>query len=85
MSQFLPGFEMTSFLGIGGPPGMPRPLVDRINAEVRKALNDPDTKKRFADLGGEARGGTPEEMRAYVEAEIAKWKRLVDSRRIEKQ
>jgi tripartite-type tricarboxylate transporter receptor subunit TctC len=85
MSQFLPGFEMTSFLGIGGPPGMPRPLVDRINAEVRKALNDPDTKKRFADLGGEARGGTPEEMRTYVEAEIGKWRRLVEARKIEKQ
>jgi len=85
MTQFLPGFEMTSFLGIGGPPGMPRLIVDRINSEVRKALNDPETKKRFADLGGEARGGTPEEMRAYVEGEIAKWKRLVEVRKIEKQ
>lgn len=42
-------------------------------------------KKRFADLGGEARGGSPEEMRACIESEIAKWKRLIESRKIEKQ
>ena len=42
-------------------------------------------KKRFADLGGEARGGTPEEMRAYVEGEIIKWKRLIEARKIERQ
>ena len=39
----------------------------------------------FADLGGEARGGSPEEMRSYIEGEIDKWKRLIDSRKIEKQ
>jgi tripartite-type tricarboxylate transporter receptor subunit TctC len=85
LAQFLPGFEVSSFLGLAGPPGMPRPVVDRINAEVRRALADPDTKKRFADLGGEARGSTPEEMRAYVEGEINKWKRLIEARKIERQ
>jgi tripartite-type tricarboxylate transporter receptor subunit TctC len=85
LGQFLPGFEVSSFLGLAGPPGMPRPVVDRINAEVRKALADSDTRKRFADLGGEARGGTPEEMRAYVEGEINKWKRLIEVRKIERQ
>ncbi|MBL8383804.1 MAG: tripartite tricarboxylate transporter substrate binding protein [Burkholderiales bacterium] len=85
LGQYLPGFEVSSFLGLGGPPGMPRPVVERINAEVRKALADPDTSRRFADLGGEARGGTPEDMRAYVESEIGKWRRLVEARRIERQ
>ena len=42
-------------------------------------------KKRFADLGGEARGGSPEEMRDYIESEIAKWKKLIEARKIEKQ
>ncbi len=85
LATYLPGFDVTSFLGLAAPPGTPRPIIDRINAEVRRALADPDMKKRFADLGGEARGGTPEEMRAYVEGEINKWKRLIETRKIEKQ
>lgn len=85
LATYLPGFDVTSFLGLAAPPGTPRPIIERINAEVRRALADPDMKKRFADLGGEARGGTPEEMRAYVEGEINKWKRLIEVRKIEKQ
>ena len=85
LATYLPGFDVTSFLGLAAPPGTPRPIIDRINSEVRRALADPDMKKRFADLGGEARGGTPEEMRAYVEGEINKWKRLIEARKIEKQ
>ena len=85
LGQFLPGFDVTSFLGLAAPPGTPRPIIDRINTEVRRALAEPDMKKRFADLGGEARGGSPEEMRDYIESEIAKWKKLIEARKIEKQ
>jgi tripartite-type tricarboxylate transporter receptor subunit TctC len=38
LAQALPGFEVTSFLGLAGPPGMPRPVVERLNAEIRKVL-----------------------------------------------
>ena len=85
LATYLPGFDVTSFLGLAAPPGTPRAIIDRINAEVRRTLADPEMKKRFADLGGEARGGSPEEMRAYVEGEINKWKRLIEVRKIEKQ
>lgn len=85
LAQSLPGFDVSSFLGIATSPGTPRAVIERLNAEVRKALADPDLKKRFADLGGDARASSPEEMRAYVEGEIAKWKRVVESRGIEKQ
>lgn len=85
LAQYLPGFEITSFLGLASPPGTPRPVIDRLSAEVRKALSDAELKKRFADLGGEARGGSPEDMRAYIETEITKWKRLIEARKIEKQ
>ena len=85
LATYLPGFDVTSFLGLAAPPGTPRAIIDRINAEVRRALADPEMKKRFADLGGEARGGSPEEMRAYVEGEINKWKRLIEVRKIERQ
>ncbi len=85
LAQDLPGFEVTSFLGLAAPPGTPRPIIDRLNAEVRRALAEPEMKNRFAALGGEARGGSPEEMRDYIESEIAKWKKLIEARKIEKQ
>ena len=85
LAQSLRGFEVTSFLGLAAPPATPRPIIERVNAEVRRALADPDLRKRFADLGGDARGGTPEEMRAYIESEIVKWKRLIKARGIERQ
>ena len=85
LSQFLPGFELTSFLGLGAPPGTPRAIIDRLNAEVRRALAEPDVRKRFADLGGDARASSPEEMRTYIESEIAKWRRLIETRKIDKQ
>lgn len=85
LAQSLPGFEVTSFLGLAAPPSTPRPVIERLNAEVRRALAEPDMRKRFADLGGDPRGGTPEEMREYIESEIVKWKKLIDTRRIERQ
>ena len=85
LAQYLPGFEVTSFLGLAAPPGTPRTIIDRLNAEVRKALAEPELKKRFADLGGEARSGSPEEMRDYIDSEIGKWKKLIEARKIEKQ
>ena len=85
LAQSGPGCEVTSCLGLAAPPGTPRPIIDRLNAEVRKTLADAEIKKRFADLGGEARGGSPEEMRDYIEREITKWKKLIDVRKIEKQ
>jgi tripartite-type tricarboxylate transporter receptor subunit TctC len=60
-------------------------VVDRLNREVRLVLDQPDTKKRLQDLGGEAWATSPDEMRQYIEREIAKWKRVVEARKIEQQ
>jgi tripartite-type tricarboxylate transporter receptor subunit TctC len=83
VAETLPGFDVTSFSGIAGPPGMPRRVVDRLNSEIRAVLADPETKKHVAALGGDIRPSTPEEMRARVESEISKWRRIVAERKIE--
>src|SRR5712692_4349285 len=83
VAQSVPGYEASSFLGIAGPPGIPGAIVERVNREVRLVLALPDIGRRFAEWGGTPSPGSPEEMRRHVEGEIAKWKRVVEARKIE--
>ncbi len=83
VAQSVPGYEASSFLGIAGPAGLPDAIVERVNREVRRVLALPDIGRRFAEWGGTPSPSSPEEMRRRVEGEIAKWKRLVEARKIE--
>jgi tripartite-type tricarboxylate transporter receptor subunit TctC len=83
--ETLPGYEVNSFIGLGVTGGTPGPVVERLNAAVRKALEHPDSHKRFVELGGEPRASSPEEMRGFIASEIEKWKKVVAARNIEKQ
>jgi tripartite-type tricarboxylate transporter receptor subunit TctC len=81
-SKTVPGLVFQSWLGIAAPAGTPAPVVQRLNADLRKALAEPEVQKRLAALGGGAAPVTPEQMREQVQAEIERWKKLVDSRGI---
>jgi tripartite-type tricarboxylate transporter receptor subunit TctC len=72
----VPGFEVISWTGLAGPPNMPKPIVDRLNAEVRKALAVPDVKQRLQAMGGDPRATTPEEMKDLVSRQYETWKKL---------
>jgi len=85
VSQVLPGYEVTSFAGIGATAGTPKPIIAKLNRELRAAIALPDVGKQFADVGGDTRPGTPEEMTRHVAGEIAKWKRVMAERKIEVQ
>jgi tripartite-type tricarboxylate transporter receptor subunit TctC len=82
IASSVPGYEAFSFLGIAAPAGTPTPVIERLNREVRKALSS-DLGQRFAESGGEPRPSTPDEMGKLVETEIAKWKRVVETRKIQ--
>src|ERR1051326_2896322 len=71
-----PGFEVISWTGMAGPAGMPKPVVDRLNAEVRKALAAPQVKQKLQAMGGDPRATTPEEMRDLVSRQYETWKKL---------
>lgn len=75
--QGVTGYDVRSWAGLLAPAGTPRTVVDRLNAEVQKALQDPGVRGKLADIGGEARGSTPDEMKAMIVAENDKWTRLV--------
>jgi len=59
------------------PAGTPRPIVDKLNADTVKALQDPEVKKRFADLGVEAVSSTPEQFAAFIRSETEKYAKLI--------
>lgn len=82
VAQSVPGYEASSFLGIAGPAGMPRAVVDKLNAAVRTALADPAVRQRLLDLGGSPWPSTPAEMADHVRASTAKWKAIVEARQI---
>jgi tripartite-type tricarboxylate transporter receptor subunit TctC len=73
----LPNFEASSWFALFAPKGTPPEITNKLNAEVRKALEGEDLKKRFAELGGEIRPMSPAELMAYVRAEHGKWAQVV--------
>jgi tripartite-type tricarboxylate transporter receptor subunit TctC len=85
VAETVPGFEVISFIGLGATGGTPAPILQQLNAAVRKALADPETNKRLVEFGGAPAPSSPEEMRAFVEREIAKWRGVIAARHIEKQ
>jgi tripartite-type tricarboxylate transporter receptor subunit TctC len=84
-NETLPGYEVNSFIGLGVTGGTSATIVDRLNAAVRKALDQPDTHRRFVELGGEPGATSPEEMHSYIASEIEKWRKVIAVRKIEKQ
>jgi tripartite-type tricarboxylate transporter receptor subunit TctC len=75
--QGLPGFEAVLHYGIVAPAGTPRPIVDKLNAALRKALASEEVHKRIATEGAEPLPTTPEEYAADIDREETKWSALV--------
>ena len=69
-----PGLEMMAWIGFAAPQNTPRPVVDRLNAAIRQAVESPEVRARLAGLGGYPSASTPEEMTQKVAAQIALWK-----------
>jgi tripartite-type tricarboxylate transporter receptor subunit TctC len=71
------GYEATSWNGIFAPAKTPRPIIDRIHAEVVKILNTPDVREKLIAAGSDPVGSTPEEFLAYVKVELARWGKVI--------
>ncbi|MGD9879346.1 MAG: Bug family tripartite tricarboxylate transporter substrate binding protein [Reyranella sp.] len=77
VAEFMPGYEMSAWYGVGGPRGMPAEVVDKINKEIGAGLADPRMNVRFADLGGAPMPMTPAEFGKLVAHEAEKWARVI--------
>ena len=79
VGETVPGYEATAWFGVGMPKGTPREIIDKVNAEVNRALADPKMRERLAELGGKPIPGTPEDFGKVIAAETDKWRPVVIS------
>jgi tripartite-type tricarboxylate transporter receptor subunit TctC len=73
----VPGYEATIWLGIMAPAGTPKPIVDKLNAEIQKALAKPELREQWAQQGAVPMVMTPAEFDAYIRKDIEKWAQVV--------
>jgi len=73
----LPGFEFNSWFAVMAPAGTPKAIVNRLNAEIRKALGDPGVREKLIAQGFTLRGSSPEELGTATKAQLAKYQRVM--------
>jgi tripartite-type tricarboxylate transporter receptor subunit TctC len=71
------GFEASLYYGLVAPPGTPRPIIDRLNKELRAALASDDVRKRLATDGAEPTSGSPEDYATHIDQDEKKWSQVV--------
>lgn len=79
------GFDVSSWAGIAAPRGTPKPIIDRLYAEMQRALKVDEVRARLEGFGGEVRGSTPDEMRTRVAREVERWAKVIRDSKIEQQ
>lgn len=77
VSQFVPGYEASSWFGISAPKGTPAAIVDKLNQTINAGLADPTIKKRIADMGGMLLAGTPADFGKLIADETTKWGKVI--------
>lgn len=73
----VPGYDFASWGGVFAPAGTPRAVVQKLNTEIGAALAAPDIRKRFGDMGLEAKASSPEAFGKFLQAEITRWGSLL--------
>ena len=81
----VPGFDVSSWNGLGVPAKTPRPIIERLNRALNEALAAPDVKQRFAEQAVDVFPSTPEAYRKHIAVEIAKWTKVIEVAKIPKQ
>jgi tripartite-type tricarboxylate transporter receptor subunit TctC len=85
MDATVKGFDITSWQGYLGPANMPKEMVTKLNAEIRKIVERPDIKSQLAERGMEAFSSTPEGFDAFLKGQLVLWEKLIADAGIEKQ
>ena len=78
----VPGYDVVSWQAVFAPAGTPKPIVDRLYAEIARILKEPDVQERLAKLGLDPSGMPPAELAAFQKAEIEKWAKVIKAANI---
>ena len=78
VGEFVPGYEASTWFGLGAPKDTPADIVDKLNKEVNAGLADPKLNARLADLGGTALVGSPAEFGKLIAEDIEKWAKVIN-------
>jgi tripartite-type tricarboxylate transporter receptor subunit TctC len=78
----LPGYEFEAWYALFAPARTPRSVISRVNADVNRALTQPDVRQRLAGIGMEPMGGSEEAFAKYFQAEVAKWAKVIREAKI---
>ena len=85
ISESIPGFQISSWQGLFVPSNTPRDIVTKLNMEVRRGLNTPQSKLRIEELGAEVSTNTSESFAEYIRTEITKWNTVIKTAGIKLQ
>ena len=85
MAESLPGFDVTSWEGILAPAGTPAAVVSRIADEIKRIVAEPEFARSLLQVGAVATSSTPQEFAAFIDADYAKWQRVVKEAGIKPQ
>ena len=77
VAETLPGYEVELWFGTMAPRGTPQPMIDRLNAAINKALEEPEMKKNLSDQGMVQTGGTPQKFGERIQKDFLRWTRVV--------
>jgi tripartite-type tricarboxylate transporter receptor subunit TctC len=77
VGEFVPGYEIGSWYGMGAPKGTPADIIEKLNREINAALADPNMKTRLADLGGMVLPGSPADFGKLIADETEKWAKVI--------
>jgi len=77
VGDFVPGYEASSWQGVGAPENTPAEIIDKLNREINSAVADPKTKARLAELGGTPLAGSAADFGRLIADETAKWAKVV--------
>ncbi|WP_151446589.1 Bug family tripartite tricarboxylate transporter substrate binding protein [Lacisediminimonas profundi] len=81
----LPGYDVSPWFAVFMPSATPKAIINKMNAALLEAMKDPDVQKKFAAMGAEPVGSSPEAMTAHLHAEIARWGKLITDHKIAPQ
>jgi tripartite-type tricarboxylate transporter receptor subunit TctC len=79
------GFDVRSWAGLVAPAGTPKPIIERLNAEMQRLAQVPEVRAKLEELGGEVRASTPAEMKAKVAGDLQRWNKVVKEAKIPQQ